>query len=212
MIDDPLSSFLRAAKESGIPDESLVGILRQNGWSERRIYRALGDYYANVLNVPVPVRAGSAGSARDAFLYLLNFIALGFWSVALWQIWETLVRRWFADSLSSPSATSLRDDIAWPLAIVIVTFPLFVFVHSLISKELARRPELYYSPVRRWLTYVALVLAALTVVIDAALAIQNWITGQLSVHFLLDALGLLVLGGGIFAYYLITIDPPKQAA
>jgi hypothetical protein len=75
---DELATFLRAAKERGIPDESLVGMLRHNGWSERRIYRALSEYYAGVLGVPVPRRAQATENARDAFLYLLNFIALGF--------------------------------------------------------------------------------------------------------------------------------------
>jgi uncharacterized protein DUF5671 len=210
VADDALSPFVREAKAHAIPDESLVGILRQNGWPERRIYRALSEYYAGALNLAVPARAGSAENARDAFLYLLNFISLGFWSVALWQIWDALVRRWFPDPLSTLSTNSLREEIAWQVALILVTFPLFIVVHSLISRELSRRPELYYSPVRRWLTYVALVVAAITIVIDAALTIQNWITGQLSVHFLLDTLALMLLGGGIFVYYLTTIDPPKK--
>jgi hypothetical protein len=29
-------------------------------------------------------------------------------------------------------------------------------------------------------------------------------------HFILDTLALLVIGGGIFAYYLLTIDPPQR--
>lgn len=210
MTEDALRTFLQTAKAQGVPDESLVGILRQNGWPERRIYRALSEYYAGALGLPVPGRAGSTENARDAFLYLLNFITLGFWSVALWQIWADLVRRWFPDPLSTSMGSSLREDIAWQIAIILVTFPLFVVVHSLIGRELARRPELYYSAVRRWLTYVALVLAALTMVIDAALTIQELILGQLTNHFILDTLGLMVLGGGIFWYYLSTIDPPKR--
>lgn len=210
MADDSLLVFLERAKEQGIPDESLVGILRQNGWSERRIYRALSEHYAHVLGVAIPGRAGSAENARDAFLYLLNFITLGFWSVALWQIWANLVGRWFPDRLSYSYSGSLRDDIAWQLALILVTFPIFVVVHTIISKELARRPELYYSAVRRWLTYIGLVLTAITIVIDAALTIQQWILGQLTTHFILDTLGLLVLGGSIFTYYLTTIDPPKR--
>jgi hypothetical protein len=210
MADDALLPFVRKAKEQSISDESLVGILRQNGWSERRIYGALSEHYATVLGMPVPSRPQSTENARDAFLYMLNFITLGFWTVALWQIWDDLVRRWFPDPLSYSAGTSLREDIAWQVSIILVTFPLFVGVHSLIQKELSRRPELYYSGVRRWLTYVTLVVTAITVVIDAAYTIQQWIIGRLTAHFLLDALGLMLLGGGIFAYYLLTIDPPKQ--
>ena len=85
-------------------------------------------------------------------------------------------------------------------------------VHSLIQRELARRPELYYSAVRRWLTYIALVLTAIPILIDAAYTVQQLIVGQLTIHFFLDTLGLMVIGGGIFAYYLLTIDPPKPTS
>jgi hypothetical protein len=209
MTDDALLPFVQKAKAHGIADESLVGVLRQNGWSERRIYRALSEYYAGALNVSIPSRPGSTENARDAFLYLLNFITLGFWTVALWQIWDDLVKRWFPDALSLPAYSSLREDIAWQIAIIVVTFPLFVVIHALIERELSRRPELYFSPIRRWLTYVALVLSAITIVIDAALMIQSWILGHLSAHFILDTVALLAIGGGVFAYYLLTIDPPK---
>lgn len=210
MTDDALLSFLQNAKEHGITDESIVGILRQNGWPERRIYRALSAYYSGLLATAIPSRPGSVESARDAFLYLLNFITLGFWSVALWQIWDDLVKRWYPDDLSLAVGSSLREDIAWQLAIIIVAFPVFIVVHTLIARELRRRPELYYSPIRRWLTYIALVLSAITIVIDGALTIEALILGHLTMHFILDTFALLVIGGGIFAYYLLTIDPPPQ--
>jgi hypothetical protein len=212
MPDDELAPFLRAAKERGIPDDSIVGMLRQNGWSERRIYRALSEQYAGILGLPVPRRAQAAGNARDAFLYLLNFITLGFWTVALWQIWDHLVNRWFPDALSSSAGGELREDIAWQVALILVSFPIFIVVHTLIQRELARRPELYYSAIRRWLTYVGLVLTAIPIVIDAAYTVQQLIMGQLTIHFFLDTLGLLAIGGGIFAYYLLTIDPPKRTS
>jgi Domain of unknown function (DUF5671) len=94
--------------------------------------------------------------------------------------------------------------------VIVVTFPLFALMHVLIQRELARRPELYYSPIRRWLTYLTLVFAAIAIVVDAAMTIQSLIVGHVTTHFLLDTLGLMVLGGGVFAYYLLTMDPPKQ--
>jgi hypothetical protein len=209
VADDSLLSFVSQAKDRGVPDDSLVGILRQSGWSERRIYRALSDYYTSALGVAVPIKAQSSGAARDAFFYLLNFITLGFWTVALWQIWDDLVRRWFPDPLAYQSP-SLREDIAWQVAVIVVAFPIFAFVHATIARELARRPDLYYSPIRRWLTYLALVIAAITILCDAAVTIQSWIVGHLTTHFLLDTLALMVIGGGIFAYYLLTMEPPKR--
>jgi hypothetical protein len=55
-------------------------------------------------------------------------------------------------------------------------------------------------------------LTAIPILIDAAYTVQQLIVGELTIHFFLDTLGLMVIGGGIFAYYLMTIDPPKQTS
>jgi len=207
-MSDELGNFIRSAKLGGIADDSIVGMLRHNGWSERRIYRALGTHYGELLGTAVPARAQSGENARDAFLYLLNFMTLGFWTVALGQIFYALIERRFPDVLQSDSYVQpLRDSISGQLATVIVAFPIFLLVHNLIARELRKRRDLYYSGIRRWLTYLALVLAALTVLADAIWFVTSLLQGELTVRFILDSLVLLILGGGVFAYYLLTINP-----
>ncbi|MEO9171233.1 MAG: DUF5671 domain-containing protein [Candidatus Baltobacteraceae bacterium] len=207
--NDEVLGFIRSAKEHGVADDFIVAMLRQNGWSERRAFGAFSAYYADVLDVAPPTRAQHPEHARDAFLYLLNFLTLGFWTVALGQIWYLLIARWFPDaSQYTSNALPLRDEISWQVATVVVTFPIFFFVHSLIRRSLQRRPDLYDSGVRRWLTYLALVAAAVIVVTDAVWFVGAFLRGELSARFLLDSLVLFVLGGGVFAYYLLTIDPP----
>jgi hypothetical protein len=211
--DGSLSDFVRRARESGLSDETTITLLRHNGWPERRIYRELSSHYAERLGMPVPSRAGRAESARDAFLYLLNFITLGFWSVALGQIFYILIAHWFPDARAYGgygTGAITRYDIAWQAATTIVAFPVFLFVHALIQRQLRARPDLYESGVRRWLTYIALVIAAIIVIGDGVWFIQALIQGELTARFLLDSLVLLVLGGGIFAYYLTTMEPPVQ--
>ncbi|MBV8153396.1 MAG: hypothetical protein JO029_11010 [Candidatus Eremiobacteraeota bacterium] len=207
-MSDDLAGFIASAKQGAIPDDSVVGILRQNGWSERRIYRALGAYYEQKLGTKVPARTQSGENARDAFLYLLNFITLGFWIVALGQIFYAAIARAFPDAAAYAETIPLRDEVSGQLATVIVAFPLFLFVHYLIARELHKRRDLYYSGVRRWLTYLALVLASLTLLGDAIWFVTALLQGGLTVRFVLDSLVLLVLGGGVFAYYLMTINPP----
>jgi predicted cation transporter len=210
--DAELIAFLRSAKEQNIGDDFAVALLRQNGWPERRIYRAYSAFYADRIGTPIPKRLQAAADARDAFYYLLNFITLGFWTVALGQIFYRLIAYRFPDPTQTVNYySSLRDDLAWQVAIVIVTFPTFLYVHSLISRELRNRPDLYESGVRRWLTYLALVIAAIVVLTDAAWVIQALIQGELTLRFILDSLVLLVIGGGVFVYYLRTMEPPAAA-
>jgi predicted cation transporter len=210
--ESELIAFLRVAKEEGISDEFVVALLKQNGWPERRIFRAYSAFYGDRLGTPLPKRYQAAENARDAFYYLLNFITLGFWTVALGQIFYRLIAHWFPDPTQlTPYSESLRDDIAWQAATVIVAFPVFLFIHSLIQRELRSRPDLYDSGIRRWLTYLALVIAAVTVLTDAAWVIEALIRGELTLRFILDSIVLFVMGGGVFAYYLGTMEPPAAA-
>ncbi|HET6276729.1 MAG TPA: DUF5671 domain-containing protein [Candidatus Cybelea sp.] len=207
-----LLAFLKSAKDAGISDDFTVALLRQNGWSERRIFRAYSAFYSDRLGMPLPARRQGVESARDAFYYLLNFITLGFWTVALGQIFYRLIAYWLPDTTSTPYFLSLRDEIAWQVATVIVAFPVFLFVHSLIQRELRSRPDLYYSGIRRWLTYLALVIAAIVVLGDAAWVIEALIQGEVTLKFILDSVVLFVIGGGVFLYYLRTMEPPAASA
>ena len=46
---DPLGGFIQTAKDRGIPDDALVPLLKQNGWSERRVYRSLSGLERHAL-------------------------------------------------------------------------------------------------------------------------------------------------------------------
>jgi hypothetical protein len=210
-VDENLSAFIRAAKAHGVEDAFVADLLSHQGWTSRRIYEAFAEYYSTVLGTGLPTRVQTSENARDAFFYLLNFITLGFWTVALGQIWYALVANWFPDAAErgSYAASVLFEDLSWQVATVIVTFPIFLFVHSRIQRSLAQRPDLYDSGVRKWLTYLALVLAAVIVTGDAVWFLNALLRGEITVRFVLDSLCLLVLGGGVFTYYLLTIDRPK---
>jgi len=210
MPADPLGAFIRTAKERGVPDDALVPLLKQNGWSERRVYRSLSQYYMTALGMAPPARGGRGVDARDAFLYVLNFITLGFWVVALGNLFATLIDRAFPDAASS-SYPALLDAVAWQLATIIVAFPCFVIIGRLIAAEISRRPEAADSAIRAWLTYAALIVAALCILGNAIWVLEAFLTGTLTVRFLLDAVDVIGLGAGVFVYYLASLRQPAPA-
>ena len=197
-----LTGFVQTAKKAGVPDDALVALLRHNGWSERRVYAALTDFYEDSLGLRPPGRSGRDGSAREAFLYLLNFITLAFWTIALGQLFYAMINRAFPDRAIGVYYSSFLSEIAFQLATIIVAFPAFLVIRRFIGQELQQRPEAESSPVRLWLTYVALVLAAIIVLSDGIWFLAAFLQGQLTIRFVLDSLVLLVLGGGVFTYYL----------
>jgi hypothetical protein len=209
-----LDEFVRHAKEGSVSDASIVALLKHNGWSERRIYRSLATYYTGVLGIALPGRSSRSDSARDAFMYVLNFITLGFWTTAVGNLCYVLIGRAFPDrtSYGYQYGSSLMTQIAWQLAATIIALPAFLAINRVIERELARRPELADSPVRAWLTYAALVISATIVLIDAIWVLESLLNGDLTIRFILDSGVLLVLGGGVFAYYYTGLKPTKSDA
>ncbi|MBV8579913.1 MAG: hypothetical protein JO225_11915 [Candidatus Eremiobacteraeota bacterium] len=197
-----LRGFVRTAKDAAVPDAALVALLKQNGWSERVVYRALSAYYGERLGVVPPARGGGGVSARDAFYYLLNFITLGFWTTALGSIFYVLIARMFPDPVNYYEHGALINEVSWQLATVLVAFPVFALLHRVIRRELAARPEAADSGVRAWLTYVALVIAACVALGDGIAFLSDFLRGALTMRYVLDTLVVLVLSGGVFAYYL----------
>jgi hypothetical protein len=205
MSSDPqkLLDFIRAAKKQSVGDDFIVAMLRQNGWPERRIFQAFATYYESALGTPVPSRGSRLENARDAFYYLLIFISLGFWTVALVLFADAYVDHAIPSALDySYNGESFRTQVAGQLATLILAFPLFLFVSRLTALELARRPEAFESGVRKWLTYVALVVTAVTLLLDAVWFLSSYLSGDLTARFAWKAALLFIVASGVFSYYL----------
>lgn len=198
-----LVEFIAAARTHGVADDSVVSLLRQNGWSERRIFQAFTAYYDEKLGIPVPSRGTKIEQARDAFLYLLAFITLGFWTVALVLFADSYVDHVLPSALDYPyQLDTFRHTVAGQLATLLLAFPLFIFVSNIIMREIGRRPELFESGVRKWLTYIALVITAVTLLSDAVWFLSTFLGGDLTARFAWKAVVLFVVAAGVFWYYL----------
>lgn len=202
MRSDTLYKFLDTARSQGATDEILVGLLRGRGWPEEDIYRALADHYEARGGPLVPAYRPS-GSAKDAFLYLLSFSTLATWTIGLGSAMFTLIERWIDDPLSPRNYYSgTYYQIADSLACIIVAFPVYLFVMRYIVRELEVHPEKAESPVRKWLTYIALLIAAGVVVGDTITFLTYFLRGELTTRFIAKVAVVFVMAGGIFWYYM----------
>ena len=204
MLDQRLSDFVNAAKAKGVSDESVVALLRQQGWQEDAVYRALGAYYADTLGIPVPARGTYTENARDAFLYLLLFITLGSWIFAMIMLGDALVDK-FLQTDPDVDAIAFRQGVAGFLATIIIAFPIQLWVGWAIGQQARLRPESLESGVRKWLTYIALVVTAIVLLGDAIWFLADFLRGELTMAFVLKTVVLVVLTGGVFLYYLTGI-------
>lgn len=197
-----LQEFVQASKDKGASDEFLVGFLMRRGWPQDDVYAALGTYWEGVTGLAVPGRTTAGESSRDAFLYLLSFSTLAIWSSALGSLLFQLINYWVPDPVAGSFIYNLRTAVTWQLASIAVAFPIYVLVVRVILREAQGSPERLQSGVRKWLTYIALLLTAGTMIGDLIWFLGYFLTGELSSRFVLKALTVMLICGAIFAYYL----------
>jgi hypothetical protein len=199
---EKLHAFIEASKAKGAADDFLVSLLREQGWPAKDIYAAFGSYYQSLTGLTAPVRAGGAGeAARDAFLYLLSFSTLATWTIALGSLMFAYINRWFPDPVTRANIP-FRNEIAAEMASVMVAFPIFLLAMRFIVRDVEAHPEKLESGVRKWLTYIALLIAAGAVIGDLITFLTFFLQGELTARFVLKVLTVLVIAGGVFWYYI----------
>lgn len=204
---EKLDGFVEAAKSKGASDEFLVSLLREQGWPEKDIYAAFRRYYEGLTGLALPARGeGTGEAARDAFLYLLVFATLATWTIALGSLVFTFIDRWFPDPLVQYRFQSSRYAVSTEMACIIVAFPVFLFVMRFILRDLESHPDKVESAVRKWLTYIALLIAAGIAIGDLIGFLTYFLRGELTARFVLKGLTVLVITGSIFWYYLASLS------
>jgi len=200
MSESP-NDYVAVLKRNGAADQSVIAILRNAGWPEKEAVAALASYYEVLTGAAPPSRTRAIGGPREAFLHLLSFITLSVWCIAAGSLWFALIESWFPD----PAAPRFGDPLAgmaWNLAAVLVGFPVFLLVMRTEWRELISQPAQADSAIRRWLTYVAMLIAAASVIGDLVVFVEHLLRGEMSASFAAKVAVVLLLAGGVF-YFLL---------
>lgn len=200
--DTRITEFIERALDADIPHQSLLGVLVANGWTEKEVYTALAEHYRRHSGIEIPRRAPGGTPAKEAFFYLLVFSTLATWTIGLGCLAFTLIDRWLADPLFNGYQQAFDTyTITTSLASLIVAFPLYLLVSRTVIRETTAHPEKLDSSIRKWLTYMALVIAATVFMGDLIAALAYLLRGELTSRFLAKSFVVLTLSGGVFSYY-----------
>lgn len=197
-----LRDFTRDALVAGRSRQEIDDALRDAGWSDREIRDALAEFREVDFTPPVP-RPRMHVTARDVFLYALLFTALAFSASALVQLIHGVLDIWLpglGDSIYAERRATRH--IRWAMSMLVVAGPLFIWMTYYTDRQMARDPGLRRSLVRKWLTYIALFVAALIFFGDAVYTIYGFLNGEMTVRFLLKAAAVAGVSGAVFAFYL----------
>ncbi len=199
-MNEELRRFVKEALEQGIDRKSIQAALRQAGWPERQLQSALTAFAEVDFPVAVP-RPRTYLQAREAFLYLVSFIALYVSSFSFGALLFGVIDYTFRDPLSwAGYYPSYNEAIA--TASVMVALPVYLLLMRWLTRAETADPERRQSVIRRWLTYLTLVVAAGIILGDLIALLANLLAGDPALTFLLKALVVLLITGAIFGYYL----------
>jgi len=200
---ESITQFIESAKSRGASDETIVGLLKSRGWSEKDAYAALGAHYQKLTGLEIPARKGSSTAAKDAFFYLLIFSTLATWTFALGSLAFSLIEKWMPDAVFQYQWQVVGTDswMASELAALLVSFPIYLLISRIVIRDTREHPDKLISPVRKWLTYLALVIAAGIFIGDLITILTYLLKGELTSRFIAKASVVLILSGGVFFYY-----------
>lgn len=91
--------------------------------------------------------------------------------------------------------------IRFAMASLIIFFPLYVLFTRLVHQDIRRDPEKGEGGLRKWLIYITLFVAGVTIAGDLVALVNTFLSGELTARFLLKVLIILVVVGGGFLYY-----------
>ncbi|MEX0810543.1 MAG: DUF5671 domain-containing protein [Dongiaceae bacterium] len=207
--EDELMQFVRESLARGLTRPQIEVALREAGWSPDQTANALGAWSAVDFPLPVPNPLPYV-SAREAFLYLVLYTTLFVSAYSLGDLIFSFIERGLPDPVTPD--WGLDDGIRWAIARLVVSAPVFLFTAHRVGRMIAADPAKQGSPVRKWLTYVALFIAASIVIGDVVTLISYALGGELTLRFILKIVTVAVIAGAIFVYYLHDLGRDEKPA
>ncbi|NNK62818.1 MAG: hypothetical protein HKO98_06365 [Gemmatimonadetes bacterium] len=199
---DTLHDFARTALNQGLPRAEIRTALLDAGWAQAQVDSALADFAEVDFALAVP-RPKPALSAREAFQYVILFGTLYLSVFALGQLLFQFINLALPDPLwPEVRFRMMTEGIRWSVSALVVSWPVFLLVARANHRSLEADPVKRGSPIRRWLTYVTLAVAASVLIGDATSLVYSLLGGDLTTRFVLKALTIALLAGTAFVYYL----------
>lgn len=140
-------------------------------------------------------------TAKDFFLWAGAMVAF-YWSVIAFIF---LIFNYI--NYSFPNVLTYTPDpyasgISYQMASVIVLFPLYLWLMQVIRRDIARDPSRGETWVRRWAIILTLFVAGVAIAIDLITLLTTFLNGEeLTTAFLLKALVILLVAGGVFMHF-----------
>jgi hypothetical protein len=149
----------------------------------------------------MPFQKPASSTPKDVFQHLLMIVTLYIGVVSLITLLIQYIDVLFPDPLNF-YYQGILDGIRMSSSTLIVVTPVFLLMSWLVQKEITHEPEKHELKIRKWLMYLTLFIASITIIIDLIQLVYNFYSGELTTKFALKVLAVLFVTGAVFVYYL----------
>lgn len=204
------SEYVVSRIRAGVAKAEIREELLAVGWSEEEVDAAYRDGVV-ALGVPVPNEGNRPtlsrkSSTADIIVSLFSFILLGIVATALGTLFFGIVEEVFPDPLSGTGyygESAAMSSIHYSIAALLIGFPLYYAAMRIWFRKFREDEGRTESKLSKWLTYLVLLAASVTIVGDLIAVVFTFLQGEITARFFLKALTILVIAGIIFGFYFL---------
>jgi len=223
MENATLVQYIKQRIQSGVSRSVIEEELRTVGWSEEAI---VGVYRQGLIDcgLPVPDEKNQVAvlkktSTVDIVINFFSFILLGIVVTAVGTLLFAIIDDFFPDPLYpyDVAMPNYSSAIHYAISALIIGFPLYYFSMRLWFRTFREDEGRVESKLSQWLTYLVLLITAVTIVGDLIAIIFTFLQGEITVRFFLKSLIILVIAGCVFGFYYLErrkiqyhIDIPRK--
>ena len=147
----------------------------------------------------------NSNTPKDVFSHLLAIITLYIGVVSVIALLFQCINTLFPDRLDTFYYDPSLEIIRRSAASLIVVWPAHILMSWIIWRDMRAHTEKRGMAIRKWLIYLTIFAAALTIIIDLITLLYNFLGGELTLRFALKVLVVLIVASGIFGYHLFDI-------
>ncbi|MES2213330.1 MAG: DUF5671 domain-containing protein [Patescibacteria group bacterium] len=151
---------------------------------------------------------------RDFFINLGAFVAMYTVIVALLNLLFTIINKAYPQITGYYTGIySNSSSISFPVATLIIFFPLFVVLMRILQSSYVTEPEKKTLGAHKWLVYITLFVSGLTLAGDLVTILYYFIDGQdITAAFGLKVLAVFVVAFCVFLYFVSDLRGRLTAA
>jgi uncharacterized protein YueI len=147
--------------------------------------------------------------AKYAFLYLLSLIALIFLGISVGIIAFGIIDQSIFDPLSR-SYYRNNDSFRFAISAILISAPVYFLSLRQIIRGLKKKEIEYDSQIRRWLTYLIILISSVIILGVFIAIINSFLSGDLSTKFALKSITVFIISALVFSYYFYDIKQEEN--